>query len=335
MTSSCPTFASDVAVVCLGLGVQLEVMIVGPNAKTSTKATLASAAAMFNDVDAETASLGPLLEAGEAISYMHRASAGAAAATVAGSVVRFRCSLDEYLANGGYALEGCATVLLHGYFPAMPATSDYGEEEARGANTSLTKQQKKEGQRMVWYSDKTAQRHCNAHAIVNFAGLLTLAPRRVRSGNDDGKDKKVEEVIVAAQLSCGGLLARPSLLRSVEEALVGACIEREATLQRALTALRAEVRAAGGPSEEDEANSPAYQESLAVAFLYKLMLTAQPPNTLPPELESAAAPFAAAADRPVSTGAQTYSINDPSTAPVGQPVPKLSARLQVCGGCCC
>jgi len=333
MTSSCPTFASDVAVVCLALGVELEVMLVGPNAKASTMnathASTADAAIMSDNDDVEQAVLGPLMEAGEAISCMQRARACATTGattkeTGVDSVVRFRCSMDDYLANGGYAMEGCATVLLHGHFLAM-----------EGCATDGSNMLQKEGQRVVWYSDKTAQRHCNAHAIVNFAGLLTLAPRDVHKGKEGDASKEEEgggEVIVAAQLSCGGLLARPSRLLNVEKTLVGACVGRESTLQRAIASLRQEVRAAGGPDNADSADSAAYQESLAVAFLYKLMLTAQPPNTLPPELVSAAAPFAAAADRPVSTGAQKYAINDWSTSPVGQPVPKLSARLQVCSG---
>jgi hypothetical protein len=62
--------------------------------------------------------------------------------------------------------------------------------------------------------------------------------------------------------------------------------------------------------------------------LYKAFLTANA-SALPDDLISACAPFAAAEDRPTSTGTQSFGVNDPTSAPIGQFVPKLSAYVQV------
>lgn len=191
-----------------------------------------------------------------------------------------RMSVEAYLASGG------TSVLVRAHFPAVA------------------------GKSQVWYSDKTAQRHVNSHAIVNAAVLLTL------NGGS----------ISDARVFVGGLFGGAVSCAAVEAAVVGKAVSSSTTLQAAVAALQGMAASIG--VSPDGQNSAAYRLSLASAFLYKAFLTANA-SALPSDLISACAPFAAAEDRPTSTGAQTFSVNDPTSAPIGQFVPKLSAYVQV------
>jgi xanthine dehydrogenase/oxidase len=173
-----------------------------------------------------------------------------------------------------------------------------------------------DGSTYLWYSDKTGQRHVNSHAITNAGFLLTI--------------NSSDSTITSVRVTVGGLLEGFARLTSVEAAILGGDMSED-TLQAGLTALDAAVKAAGGPSY-DAQNSDKYRLGLARSFLYKMFLTyASNTGTLSPDLTSACAPFAAAEDRPVSRGHQLYHVDDPSTAPVGEYITKLSARIQASG----
>lgn len=196
----------------------------------------------------------------------------------------------------------------------------------------------------VFFSDKTGQRHVNSHAIANCAVLFTLGhgsrpapgaaavvapPVPDHLPDHSARCVTIEAVGCAVNGLVGRLLDASSALTV---ALEGRRVDREADLQRALGALDGAVAGAGGMAEDPQ-NSKLYRSQLARVFLYKAFLTAASGKGagLPDDLASAAAPFAAAEDRPVSSGSQTFSVNEPSTAPVGQYVTKLSAKLQASG----
>eukprot|EP00041_Stephanoeca_diplocostata_P029344 m.863415 g.863415 ORF g.863415 m.863415 type:complete len:1330 (-) comp23543_c0_seq1:1005-4994(-) len=160
---------------------------------------------------------------------------------------------------------------------------------------------------------KTAQRHVFAHAIVNCAALVHF-----KSGTPG--------VVDQASIFVGG--ATEVLLNATKTAaaLQGQSLNQD-TFARASSALSGEINAQG-PSR-DARHTQAYRHELAAGFLYKLFLTAQH-QSLPARFQSAVVPFIAAADRPVSSGTESYGT-DPTDAPVGTYVPKLSARIQASG----
>jgi xanthine dehydrogenase/oxidase len=125
-------------------------------------------------------------------------------------------------------------ILLRGYFPKRPAKSYF------------------------FYSDKTSQRHVNAHAIVNLAALLTI----------DGA------TILNARVVAGGLGdSDPQRLGFVEKAISGRRIDEDETLQSALSALDRTFLIR--PLSADPQNSRKYRMALARAFVFKTFLCAQ------------------------------------------------------------
>jgi len=162
----------------------------------------------------------------------------------------------------------------------------------------------------LFYSDKTAMRHVNAHAVVNCAFRAELAA--------DGK-------VATATVAVAGVTSELCVCTQASAALVGQPLD-QATLAKLLAALEDDVAAAG--PNPDLRQTAAYRSSLLASFAFKFILQAQ--ESLPAALASAVVPFAAAEDRPVSTASQSFTPV-PSESPVGQAIPKLSAVLQCTG----
>ena len=166
----------------------------------------------------------------------------------------------------------------------------------------------------IAYLDKVSVRHANSHAIVNAGFVLS-----VRS---DG-------TVASGVAAFGGVLSSGLWLpfASTSTSLVGKSLTSEADLRAWVANLQAAAKAAGMAADDGSAHA-AYRLSLMSSFAYKLFLKAQP--SLPPKLASAVATsLAAIADRPTSSGAPNVSgSGNPKLAPVGQPIPKLTARLQ-------
>ena len=146
-----------------------------------------------------------------------------------------RVSIEEYLRLvRRRSDEDKELILLRGYFPKRPAKSYF------------------------FYSDKTSQRHVNAHAIVNLAALLTI----------DGA------TILNARVVAGGLGdSDPQRLGFVEKAISGRRIDEDETLQSALSALDRTFLIR--PLSADPQNSRKYRMALARAFVFKTFLCAQ------------------------------------------------------------
>lgn len=162
-------------------------------------------------------------------------------------------------------------------------------------------------------SFKVAKRQRNAHAVVNAAFLLqvsTSSPTAV-------------PVVSSASVVYGGVGAQIFVATRTMAALEGQSMD-ETTLQAAITALQADIKAVGVNPEPSVPS--AYRISLAISYLYKLFLRAQPAGTV-------AAPYASGAlryQRPVTDGTVAFTPV-PKTSPVGMPVNKLSAYKQTAG----
>lgn len=164
------------------------------------------------------------------------------------------------------------------------------------------------------YSDKTSQRHANAHAIVNAAIFFEADPKT--------------GIVASCGAAFGGVLASGLFVPKAAAALIGSSLRSETVLRDWVGALVAEASAAGlAPSTH---NSSDCRLSLLKAFAYKAFLRAQP--ALAPNLISAVATsLAAIEDRAPSVASQQIDVSDASLAPVSLPLPKLSARLQASG----
>lgn len=156
-------------------------------------------------------------------------------------------------------------------------------------------------------SFKVAQRHQNAHPIVNAGFCLTVD---ASAGT-----------ITTARAIFGGVGKVIFEATSLEAALTGKTWS-DATLQAALTALTADITRVGDSTAFGQ--TPAYRRQLAAAFLYKFALRCQP--SLPATLQSAAQRYV----RPVSKGVEVYTP-DPTTYPISQPIVKESALDQTSG----
>ena len=140
-----------------------------------------------------------------------------------------RMSVEQYfkLVRGRRDVGEVEPVIIRGYFPRRPAA------------------------RFLFYADKTAQRHVNAHAIVNFAALFNI------STNDEGVS------IVGSSIFAGGLDEdNPRRLEFVERSIAGEKIDDDETLQAALSALdRTFMLVNRRHPSSDAQNSPQYRLS--------------------------------------------------------------------------
>jgi len=162
------------------------------------------------------------------------------------------------------------------------------------------------------YADKVSQRHVNSHAIVNAAFFATISA---------GRFKQCAVVF-------GGILNSMYVPSKAAAQLVGCSVGDAAAMGRFIQALQREAIAKG--LSTDPQNSPEYRLALLRSFVYKFFLRAQ--SSLPPALQSAVHnSLAAVADRPVSHGNQDVDVGDPTKAPVGTAMPKLTSRLQASG----
>eukprot|EP00854_Cymbomonas_tetramitiformis_P009571 gene9571-11337_t len=164
---------------------------------------------------------------------------------------------------------------------------------------------------VVYKTYKIAQRHVFAHAIVNAGFLLAI--------NKEG-------AVARATAVFNGVCPQILFAKATEKALTGQKIN-QATLQAVLAAVEGDISQAGGAGD-DPRYSEGYKIGLVKSFVYKLFLEAQ--SSLPPALASAIVPFAAAEDRPVSSGSQGFDVNA-AEAPVSEPIIKLSAKIQASG----
>jgi CO/xanthine dehydrogenase FAD-binding subunit len=221
-----------------------------------------------------------------------------------------RVSVEEWLSSAPSSKQ----VLVRGHFPSLLLIPDHSTH--------------------MWYSDKTAQRHVNSHPIASVACLLVLNHQQVFPN----WRKTLEGCVIApgSSVVVGGLFS-PAIrrCRELETAMQGSRIDRDLTLQKGLAALDGLVEAArksGVGLSEDRQNTTSYRVALVRTFLYKTFLTANK-HRLPHDLKSAAEPFAAAEDRPVSRGHQLFLVPEEESGqlPVGLAVPKLTARLQASG----
>ncbi|KAK3289624.1 hypothetical protein CYMTET_2955 [Cymbomonas tetramitiformis] len=162
-----------------------------------------------------------------------------------------------------------------------------------------------------FHTFKTAQRHVNAHAIVN-AGFNIVC---------DAATGKVSKATVVFN----GVAKKLLFAHKTEQALIGSPLNT-AALTAALAAAHEDVATTG--ASLDPRHTPDYRNALVDSFVYKLFLHCQ--ASLDPRIASALTPFAAAEDRPVSSGVRSYDT-DPAEFPVSKALPKLSAQIQASG----
>jgi xanthine dehydrogenase/oxidase len=160
-------------------------------------------------------------------------------------------------------------------------------------------------------SFKLRRRVQNAHAFVISATLLTV------SGN----------VVTSAAIVLGGISGWPLVCTNAAAALVGRQLGLDAILDTC-TALTTDVEPAivpmpsSGMTEDQRAN-------FALTVILKSLVAiavAVDPDLIPPQMRSTATPFV----RPVSSGAVSFPTV-PGEAPVGLPIPLLSAPAQTSG----
>eukprot|EP00462_Mataza_sp_D1_P006273 CAMPEP_0175123580 /NCGR_PEP_ID=MMETSP0087-20121206/2322_1 /TAXON_ID=136419 /ORGANISM="Unknown Unknown, Strain D1" /LENGTH=1330 /DNA_ID=CAMNT_0016405287 /DNA_START=389 /DNA_END=4381 /DNA_ORIENTATION=- len=167
-------------------------------------------------------------------------------------------------------------------------------------------------------SSKVALRHSNAHALVNSSFRFEY------SSMCNGA-----AVIQKAFLMFGNLTRGPFFAPKTTDFLVGKALNAD-TLKQALAILQGEAVCTPATGHETwVVVDPAYRQSLAQAMFYKFVLgevNRLAPTSLSPRLTSAANRYI----RPVSNGTQAFTP-DATTAPVGQPIPKLTATLQASG----
>ena len=180
-------------------------------------------------------------------------------------------------------------------------------------------------------SYKTRARHQLAHPICNFAALMTL------SGATDPATGA--PIINDATLAFGGLpcsAAQGVFLAPKTSDMLSGMSLTAATMTEALTALAAEITPTSAQvatwrslSPGVALTDPAFPQSLAMSLLYKFFLSrlaSVPGFAMPPRDVSAYEHYA----RAISSGAESFSP-DPSTAPLGQPLPKIESAIQVTG----
>ncbi|XP_069995409.1 xanthine dehydrogenase/oxidase isoform X1 [Penaeus vannamei] len=156
---------------------------------------------------------------------------------------------------------------------------------------------------------KVMGRWTNTHAFVNAAMAF-----RVDKAN---AHTLVEKPLIAF----GGI--NPTFVRAsaTEAALEGKSLEDEGVLQAAMQALAAEIK----PDNLPQDPSPEYRLSVAQTLLYKMVL-----GILGNAASSTVTSGATDLERPESSGQQEYDQNT-ETWPLGQPIPKLEARMQCAG----
>ena len=152
---------------------------------------------------------------------------------------------------------------------------------------------------------KVAKRSHNAHSLASLA--LRLEPGTAPLVAVGGVSNV--EVAGAAIVRCA----------RAEAALSGSSLGNESTLLAFLAALQSDLSAAGGSQA---------RLALASGVAYRAYLRTLPEASLPPRLATAARP----PEREPGRGAVEWTgATDPAAAPVGLPMPKLTARLQTSG----
>ncbi|HYM62709.1 MAG TPA: molybdopterin cofactor-binding domain-containing protein [Thermoanaerobaculia bacterium] len=160
---------------------------------------------------------------------------------------------------------------------------------------------------------KIAYRDQNAHAIVNAGFVVRL-------------DQK--GTVQSAMILYGGLTPLPSRMTRTEAAITGARWT-DATLQKALDVLAAEVAQVIGPMPGANFLPEGYRQSLAETLLYKFFLRVANRRfrkDVQPENRSGGEIYI----RPLSGGTQTVSVYH-QERPVGEPILKTTAFVQAAG----
>ena len=160
---------------------------------------------------------------------------------------------------------------------------------------------------------KVSYREQDSHAIVNAGFRVSFE-----------KGGRVRD----ATLFFNGLATLPSRMTRAEAVLAGTRWD-EATLQRALDEIAAEVAAVIRPLAGTNFLPPGYREALTESLFYKYFLhvaLALFPKEVQPVNRSGGSPYV----RPLSGATQDISVY-PSEAPLGEPILKTTAFIQASG----
>ena len=159
----------------------------------------------------------------------------------------------------------------------------------------------------VFRTYKVMQRHVNSHAYVNAGFCVTLSASSATT-------------IESARIVYGGVGPHAVRAPNTEAFLAGKSITDQSTLTGALASLSHEL------VPDAAQGNVAYRTSLVTALFYTYYCALLPAASLPPSLETVVDPY----ERGVSAQTTVFKTN-PATAPVGQPISKLTATLQASG----